>query len=190
MNLATITPLPSHAKAEARLSVDRRPLEALKALLQQLREVITLMPGPMYLARPSARVSGSVGEHVRHCLDHVSALVAAMASGELSYDHRRRGTTVETEATTAVNEIERLFVRLDRVRDVRPHQAIAVSSLVSRDGPPLHLRSTVAREVAFVVQHTIHHCALIALLVEWQGWRVPYGFGVAPSTIQARAAAR
>ena len=42
------------------------------------------------------------------------------------------------------------------------------------------MRSTVARELSFVVHHTIHHCALMALLVEWQGGRVPHGFGVAP----------
>jgi hypothetical protein len=87
-----------------------------------------------------------------------------------------------------VNEIERLFVRLDRLPVVAPDRQIALSALLSPDCPPVTIQSTVARELAFVVQHTIHHCALIAVLVEWQGWRVPPGFGLAPSTAAARAA--
>jgi uncharacterized damage-inducible protein DinB len=165
----------------------RRPAQPVIVLLEQLRDLITLMPTAMYLARPAARVSGSVGEHVRHCLDHVSAFAAALAGEELSYDRRRRGTTVETDPLSAVNEIERLFVRLERLTVSPLDRQIVVSSLVDPDGPALVMRSTVARELAFVVEHTIHHCALIAVLAEWQGWRVPYGFGIAPPTIAARS---
>ncbi len=163
---------------------------ALTLLLEQLRDVITLLPTSMYLAKPAARVSGSVGEHVRHCLDHVSALVSAMAGDELSYDSRLRGTTVETDPTTAIKAIERLFVRLDRLSGAALDRSVSLGTLIHPSGPALNVRTTVARELAFVIQHTIHHCALIAVLLEWQGWRVPHGFGVAPSSIRARAEAR
>jgi uncharacterized damage-inducible protein DinB len=179
-----------------RFGADRRSRVAettsvrpLVALLEQLRDLITLMPTPMYLARPAARVSGSVGEHVRHCLDHVSSFASAVAGEELSYDRRLRGTTVEIDPRTAVNEIERLFARLERVGPMPLDRAVTLSSLVDAAQPPITMRSTVGRELSFVVHHTIHHCALIALLVEWQGGRVPHGFGVAPSTAAARARA-
>jgi uncharacterized damage-inducible protein DinB len=42
--------------------------------------------------------------------------------------------------------------------------------------------STHARELAFVISHTIHHCALMAVLLAVQGIPVPYRFGYAPST--------
>jgi uncharacterized damage-inducible protein DinB len=42
--------------------------------------------------------------------------------------------------------------------------------------------TTVGREVAYVVQHTIHHCALIAVLLERAGLTPPPRFGYAPST--------
>lgn len=187
MNLAPIA---------ERFGVDRRPrlpeptsLRPLMTLLEQLRDLITLMPPPMYLARPAARVSGSVGEHVRHGLDHVSSFAAALAGDELSYDRRLRGTTVETDPRTAVNEIERLCARLERCAPVPLDRPLTLSSLVNPATPPITMRSTVARELSFVVHHTIHHCALIALLVEWQGGRVPHGFGLAPSTAAARVSA-
>ncbi len=167
-----------------------RPTHTLLSLLEQLREVITLLPDPVYRARPAARVSGSVGEHVRHCLDHVSALTAAMGGEELSYDMRLRGTTVETDPGTAINEIERLVVRLERLSIGLLDRSLTFSSLLDPDRKALSVRTTVAREIAFVIQHTTHHCGLIALLLEWQGWRAPHGFGLAPATAKARADAR
>lgn len=181
MNLA---PLAERFGAERR----SRLTGPVLGLLEQLRDLVELMPKAMYVAQPAARVSGSIGEHVRHCLDHVSAFTAALSGDELSYDHRLRGTTLEVEPRTAVAEIERLFVRLERVPPTSLDRQLTLTSLVAA-GRPLTMRTTIARELAFVVQHTIHHCALIAVLVEWQGGRVPHGFGLAPSTAAARASA-
>ena len=158
----------------------------LSALLEQLRGVIIDMPTPMYRARPAARVSGSIGQHVRHCLDHVSALVAAMYGDELSYDRRARGTTVENEPGLAADEISRLVSRLERQATVLLDRPLTLWSLLDANGSAVAIRTTVGREIAFVIQHTIHHCALIAVLLEWQGGRVPPNFGVAPSTVRAR----
>jgi uncharacterized damage-inducible protein DinB len=168
---------------------DRVPIFVLIALLEQLRDVITLLPASAYRAQPAARVSGSVGEHVRHCLDHVSSLAEAVAGEELSYDHRRRGTTVETDPTSAVNEIERILRRIDRLAVGSLDKTVRLSALLHPEHASFAIRSTLARELAFVIQHTIHHFALIAVLLEWQGWHVPHGFGVAPSTARTRGMA-
>ena len=172
------------------LAQESNPTLALTSLLEQVRDVIALLPTSVYLARPAARVSGSVGEHVRHCLDHVLALVSVMAGEPLSYDCRVRGTTVETDPRTAVTEIDRLSVRLDRMPACALNRPVSLSTRLDAACPALTVRSTLARELAFVIQHTIHHCALIAVLLEWQGWQVPHGFGIAPSTTRARAEAR
>jgi len=52
----------------------------------------------------------------------------------------------------------------------------------TRISPP-SVKAIVARELAFVMNHTIHHQAIIALLLEFQG-REPLDdrFGYAPST--------
>jgi hypothetical protein len=175
----------SHLPAQAELPPLALPIVGL---LEQLRDVLTLLPSSLYVARPAARVSGSVGEHVRHCLDHIAALTSAVESGELSYDRRLRGTMTETDPVTAVNEIERLFTRFERLPEHVLDRSVRLSVLTDKSLPPLVVRSTVARELAFVLQHTIHHCALIAVLLDCQGWRVPCGFGVAPSTARARMA--
>lgn len=162
---------------------------SLRVLLEQLRDLMTLVPVEVYRAQPAARVSGSIGAHVRHALDHVSALLVAVEGGDLQYDHRARGTTLEVDPATAVSEIERLLFRLSRSSPAAAERALTFSQLIDPDRPAELVHSTVAREYAFVIQHTIHHCALIAVLLDWQGVRVPYGFGVAPSTRQAYARA-
>lgn len=54
---------------------------------------------------------------------------------------------------------------------------------MSEGAQPVIGWSTLARELAFVMSHTIHHQAIVALLLEQQGGGVPdERFGYAPST--------
>jgi len=59
-------------------------------LLDELDSLLTDVAQDVYCARFATDVSGSIGEHVRHCLDHVSALLGADRSTTLSYDRRER----------------------------------------------------------------------------------------------------
>lgn len=185
MNVATVTPA-----APPRPLVAAHPVTTLVGLLDQLRDLLTLMPASIYRARPARRVSGSVGEHVRHCLDHVAALAACAQDEELTYDHRVRGTSLETEPETALSEIERLVWQINRLDGLPLNASIRLSAMLDTQGWAMVSKSTLAREMAFVVQHTIHHFATMALLLDWQGYPVPAGFGVAPATVRARHAAR
>ena len=44
--------------------------------------------------------------------------------------------------------------------------------------------STVRRELQFLLSHTVHHFALIAVLLERFSIAVPDDFGIAPSTLK------
>ena len=44
--------------------------------------------------------------------------------------------------------------------------------------------STVRRELIFLVSHTVHHYALIAVMLRHQAVGLPADFGVAPSTLR------
>src|SRR5262249_17850022 len=61
--------------------------------------------------------------------------------------------------------------------------AVRLSVLLEPEGPAFETESTLGRELAFVVSHTIHHGAIIASTVRMLGGEVPRHFGVAPSTI-------
>ena len=48
-------------------------------------------------------------------------------------------------------------------------------------------QSSVLRELQFLISHTVHHFALIRMILLDQGVQTPAGFGVAPSTLKHEA---
>jgi hypothetical protein len=156
---------------------------ALEGALEALASVVEGLSLEAYGARLFPNVSGSIGEHVRHCLDHVSALVSADPSSCLSYDRRERGTAVETDPAQALRCIQLLRIKVAVGRwSTRLDEPICVMSTVAQGGVMLSGMSTLGRELVFVLNHTIHHQAMIGLLASLLGCDVPDGFGFAPST--------
>jgi len=154
---------------------------ALQGRLRSLRALIEPLAPETFRARTS-RVSGSVGEHVRHSLDHASALLEIRSAAALTYDARLRGTRVETDPVFAADAIVRVCVALEDLDDLPFDRPVRLRAVAEEGGGAEDVVSTVGREVAFVIQHTIHHCALIAVLLEGCGITAPARFGYAPTT--------
>jgi len=154
----------------------------IAALLAQLRSVIENLSDAQYAQKPVGVVESSIGGHVRHCLDHVRALLSAVNTGVLDYDHRQRGTAVELCRQAAMDEARRLMDELSQLPGDAPARLVRMSVLMSADAPPLRVYSTIGREMAYTLSHTIHHNALIAAMVRTLGGWLPERFGYAPST--------
>ena len=164
-------------------SSDHDPIVGpLVALLDQLEWVLRRLDDAQYGAQRAVGISGSVGGHVRHCLDHVSALIAGATAGMVDYDHRRRGTAVESCRATALIEIQRLTRDLRVLTSGLCDCPLELVAALDHDGARLSAPTSVGREVAFVVSHTIHHLAVIALLLRDLAVEVPPRFGYAPTT--------
>jgi uncharacterized damage-inducible protein DinB len=164
------------------MAVDVPPSWALWRLLDELDSLLIDVAPDVYCARLPMNVSGTIGEHVRHCLDHVSALLSADQSTMLSYDRRHRGTAVETDPAKALRQILQLKSALDAWAMRSLDEPIRVSSMISTSGDTVTGWSTRARELAFVVSHTIHHQAIIGVLLAMHGHAVSERFGHSPST--------
>jgi hypothetical protein len=152
-------------------------VRALIGRLDELAEALLATPEDVYRARIEPPVSGSIGEHVRHTLDHLSAILVNDGIEPLTYDRRERGT--------ALRLIFRMKSGLERLRGRSMDEPVAVRSQVSTGGASVVAWSTIGRELAFVTSHTIHHQALIAVLLAWHGVDVAPRFGVAASTPRA-----
>lgn len=158
------------------------PASALVRLMDELSSTVMTIPTEIYSAPFERGVSGTIGEHVRHSLDHVSALLSAGRSDTLCYDHRQRGTSIEADPGAALQQILRLKAGLERWSMRSLEEPIRVTSMISADGAAVSGWSTLARELAFVVSHTIHHQAIIGILLAFHGYDVPDRFGHSPST--------
>ena len=158
-----------------------------KAVLRSLVELRTLLerltPDQYAASGGTIFANSSIGAHVRHTLDHARALVDGWCSGTVDYDHRARGTSIETEISCACVELTRLVDSYEELSTIDLDAQINVQVLPSRGGPSVRVASTLARELAFVLSHTIHHAATIRSMTQSLGLHVSDSFGYAPSTL-------
>ncbi len=161
----------------------RFSLEPLTSILMQLHGLLDALNDEEYARTPVGAVPGSLGGHIRHCLDHVGALLAGINNGIVDYDRRIRGTAVETSRAAAQERIDELCRELVQLEGSALPATIDVRSRITPHGGTVELGSTIEREFVFVFSHTIHHNALIAAMCRTLGVRVPEHFGYAPSTI-------
>jgi uncharacterized damage-inducible protein DinB len=154
---------------------------ALADTLRRLSVAIRPLTTAAYTRR-DLRSSGSIGAHVRHCLDHVCAFERGIAIGEVCYDHRERQTVVEHDVQLAVSRLQRAMTRIGSLDDRLLDRTLTLRARVSDEGIEVRVATSVGRELAFVISHTIHHSALIAVLLEQSELDVPSRLGMAPTT--------
>lgn len=155
----------------------------LVELLRQLFDLVESLTTEEYTRKPVGVVTSSIGGHVRHNLDHIAALLRGLSAGEVNYDHRDRGTDVERDRLAAMGEILRLEEELTGYPWAGLRRLLTLTALVAPDLPPTRSITSTERELAFVVSHTVHHNAIIGIMVKLLGADVPDGFGYAPSTL-------
>ena len=162
------------------------PFDALADSLRELAEFVSSVCDADYSRKSEFAGGGTIGGHVRHCLDHVTLLMNGIDEGLVDYDRRERGTGVENDPHEAFDAIRRTEAR---VRDLDVDQldrGIRVRGLVQVDSPPMEVSSTIGRELMFVISHTIHHNAMVAAAARRMGVSIPADFGYAPATIAYR----
>ena len=123
------------------------------------------------------------GQHFRHNIDFYNCFLSGLETGLIDYDHRNRDPLIETNReiaisfmTTILNEMNSLF-EIDKTKKIH---------IVQNDDNGLdvrHCQSTIERELMFLVSHTVHHYAIIGILLRSQGVKLDSDFGKAPSTI-------
>lgn len=161
-------------------------LVALVAVLRQLASLIESATDAQYISKPEFINANNIGSHVRHCLDHVDTLLIALQSNNgttWSYDERQRGTEIETNRNAALRAIERQEQTLQYLIEYVVDQPLSLRVLLTATGPSVTVNTSVGRELAFVLSHTIHHNALIGVIAKLVGVSVPERFGYAPSTL-------
>ncbi len=161
----------------------RPAIRPLIALLRQLADLVGALTDEQYTRKPVGVVPSSIGGHVRHSLDHVDALLGGLRTGALDYDQRQRGRDVECCRRAALEAMHRQERLLRRFQWRHGDQPLWLSVVLTSTGHPVTVTTTLDRELAFVLSHTIHHNALIAVMVKLLGGVLPNDFGYAPSTL-------
>jgi hypothetical protein len=129
-------------------------------------------------------LSGSIGKHIRHTLDHFRAVLDGMEpGGVVDYDNRTRNVPMETDAAAALTAIGVIRQRLLSIGDGEIGVPVRVRVLLTSDGAQAELASTLGRELAFASHHAVHHHAMLGAIAAEFGIQTGPEFGKAPSTI-------
>jgi uncharacterized damage-inducible protein DinB len=166
--------------------------ELVQAVLETLAQgemLLTQISDDSYRRKLPVAFNASIGGHYRHCLDHFQTLLGAAHQGDLNYDHRERGTAIETDrmaALAATRQLRSEYERLDASVLARTLMVTCKTSYATSESQTSP--STVGREMMYAVAHAVHHYALIGIMAGVMGVTLPAGFGIAPSTLKHQAA--
>ncbi len=154
--------------------------------LRQGRDLMQCVDDQIYVtsAEDRPRAAG-IGLHLRHCLDFYLCFLRDLESGRIDYDRRDREAGVEIDRSSALETIERIIRRMELIDGEhieRPIEVLHDRAPSEEDASCWH-PSTVGRELRFLVSHTVHHYALIAMILRMQGVEPGDEFGVAPATL-------
>ncbi|MBV6442625.1 MAG: hypothetical protein EPGJADBJ_04344 [Saprospiraceae bacterium] len=155
-----------------------------KQNLFELKELLQNLSEEQY-SRPSEILSGaSIGQHFRHILEFYYCLIEALETGIVNYDNRKRNKQIETNPSAAKTAIDNIISVLDSGMECT--DLTLQGSFGVMGDQVVSIRSSVYRELAYNLEHSIHHQALIKVGLKEQGMEclIGPGFGVAPATVR------
>jgi hypothetical protein len=157
------------------------------AVLQQGLDLIRRLDDELYTPEPGKARTGSVGMQFRHGLDFYFCLLAGLESGEVDYENRQRDDRIAEDRLYAAGRMEDLVATLATLGDDDADRRIRTRGEApagaGHDTAPWAASSGL-RELQFLFSHTVHHYAIIRLLLAARGFEAGQEFGVAPSTLR------
>ncbi|NJL73287.1 MAG: DinB family protein [Candidatus Competibacteraceae bacterium] len=127
--------------------------------LDRCDSLVSAVPLQAYGERPPGQAS--IGAHLRHSLDHFAAFLRGLPESVIDYDERARDTRLECDPTVARGVIVATREAVAALNESMLGKTLIVRQIAAPARPPVALHSTVARELVFLSQHTIHHLALM-----------------------------
>lgn len=150
--------------------------------LHEIQELLAWIPEHLYTGPQEILQGATIGQHIRHIIEFYVCLQKGESTGIVCYDDRERDRSVETSMETARLRIEQMCFFLDKII---PDGPLAVrANYEANDGSNEMICTSVGRELAYALDHSIHHLAIVNIALQQAGEH-PAKFkhlGMAPST--------
>ncbi len=158
--------------------------ESALIILNQLNGVVSQLKAGEYETSLELLSDNSIGKHVRHVLEFFDLLLHSKNQESINYDTRKHDLLIETSKNTCLKKIDELTSALKEIKEDRTIDLEVSYSTHSEK--PIAVHTSINRELAYNIEHAIHHMAIIKIAINtvFPHVTLPEGFGVAYSTIR------
>jgi hypothetical protein len=157
---------------------------AIKAAFTDIEVALQQITDEQY-SRPCHHLfKASIGQHVRHILELFTSLLNGYSSGVVNYDNRKRDVAIETDKAKAISVMQDILSGINK-----PGKQLLLEGDFGVQGGSIVIETNFMRELAYNLEHTIHHMAMIKVGINELGdIALSEHFGVAPATIKHKMA--
>lgn len=157
--------------------------QAVNNVFVQLSSTLDQLNQEQYVQPCKTLFNATIGQHVRHIIELFQCLENGYDLGMVNYEERKRDVRIETDKAFATGLLAEVHQGLAKENKALQLQACYDETAANL----LTLQTNFYREVAYNLEHTIHHMALIRVgITEVSDIELPGEFGVASSTIKYR----
>jgi uncharacterized damage-inducible protein DinB len=144
--------------------------------------LIQLAP-KQYASKLPILFESSIGMHVRHILEFYQCFLVGVETGIINYDHRKRDIELQNDTVFAKEILSKLIRSLESLKIGTQLLLISAQDHTDRC---FEIPSHTDRELTYLIEHAIHHMAIIKMAVSehFPEVQLPEHFGVAYSTIK------
>lgn len=150
-------------------------------------ELLNSISDDLYTKNNGPFNKSGIGRHFRHIIEHYFSLLDSGYIGMIDYDARERDLQLENDRSFMIQSLQEVIKSLRLLEKspelLRNKIKIRSNEGVGEENSPLS-ESNILRELQFLISHTVHHYALIGLILETLGFKPDENFGVAPSTLK------
>ena len=155
-----------------------------KTIINQIFDLTSQLSDDEYSAELDLLNGNTIGKHVRHVVEFFDLLISGSANGIINYDKRMHELIYETGTTATLEKLRYLAKEINGVSS--GEEVILEVSYTDTDTDSVKIKSSLERELAYNIEHAIHHMAIIKIAVQivFPNIKLPENFGVAYSTVR------
>lgn len=156
--------------------------------LIEIKKVLIQLTDEQYVYSSKTLFGATIGQHVRHILEFYQSALNGFDTKIVNYDHRLRNLLIETNCNFAIQIIDEINANL--ALDLTDEMFVLEGNFCADEGIEIKIQTSFFRELAYCLEHSIHHQALIKVgLLEINCLSfIDETFGLAPATIRFRKA--
>ncbi|MBC7828329.1 MAG: DinB family protein [Chitinophagaceae bacterium] len=157
--------------------------QAVNNVFVQLADTLQQLSHEEYIKPCNTLFNNTIGQHVRHIIELFQCLENGYDSNMVNYEKRPRDIAIETDKDLAARLLQDIFKKLSR-----PNKELVLEACYDEHTTEsITITTNYYREIAYNLEHTIHHMALIRVgITEVSGIQLSDDFGVASSTVKYR----